>query len=157
MWQGLAGKEQKIQILDPADPSVELPVQTHAQQPSFVYNNGAIFKIPMWRSQSSPKTPQMSGRIMGNFGWNYAQDNEVRRDGATVKSLGLGYKYLIQQKYQVALRSNRAKLNEICKQCVELMFPPSQLKNKSILMDRPEFKGLFYALYVNSMLYVIVV
>lgn len=45
MWQGLTGKEQKIQILNLTDPSVELPVQTHAQQPSFVWNNGAIFKI----------------------------------------------------------------------------------------------------------------
>lgn len=72
-----------------------------------------------------------------------------------MKSLGLGYKYLIQQKYQVVLRNNHAELKNICKQCVELMLPPSQLKNKYILMDKPKLKGLFYVLYVIPVLYVV--
>lgn len=55
MWQSLTDKEQKIQILDLADPSVELPVQTHAQQPSFVGNNGAIFKIPSENPKALPR------------------------------------------------------------------------------------------------------
>lgn len=55
VWQGLTDKEQKIQILDPTDPSVELPVQTHAQQPSFVCNNGAIFKIPSEDPKALPR------------------------------------------------------------------------------------------------------
>lgn len=76
-----------------------------------------------------------------------------------MKSLGLGYKYLIQQKYQVVLRNNHAELKNVCKQCVELMCSeptPSQLKNKYILMDRPNLKGIFYVLYVISVLYVVV-
>lgn len=72
-----------------------------------------------------------------------------------MKSLGLGYKYLIQQKYVVVLRNNHAELKNICKQCVELMLPPSQLKNKYILMDKPKLKGLFYVLYVIPVLYVV--
>lgn len=72
-----------------------------------------------------------------------------------MKSLGLGYKYLIQQKYQVVLRNNHAELKNICKQCVELMLPPSQLKNKYILMDKPKLKGLFYVSYVIPVLYVV--
>lgn len=72
-----------------------------------------------------------------------------------MKSLGLGYKYFIQQKYQVVLRNNHAELKNIRKQCVELMFPPSQLKNKYILMDKPKLKGLFYVLYVIPVLYVV--
>lgn len=72
-----------------------------------------------------------------------------------MKSLGLGYKYLIQQKYQVVLRNNHAELKNICKQCVELMLPPSQLKNKYILMDKPKLKDLFYVLYVIPVLYVV--
>lgn len=39
----------------------------------------------------------------------------------------------------------------ICKQCVELMFPPSQLKNKYILMDKPKLKGLFYVCYFSAL------
>lgn len=41
-----------------------------------------------------------------------------------MKSLGLGYKYLIQQKYQVVLRTSRAELKKkICKQVCRVNVP----------------------------------